>query len=310
MNSASLRRRGLTLVELLVVVTIMVILLGVVLPLAQPSLKGREVREASRILNTLFASARAKASADGRPAGIILTPSGDTDRCFQVAFAKTPPPFAGESQTWKAGFKKVGIGGWANLSFADLEVASVSPRLLRLIPDGDSFEVRFNYRGRFYKGIRQGNFFRVRLPGGVIPPGVKMFDQAGGGLTGGLPFQVFRSPRKSAASPVDLPVGSYIDLNASSDGAPTGNSIRIMFSPEGGIDQVYDGDELVASNEVYLLVANGKEAGAANLAATTDSLWVFVDGRTGNVRTLENVGGTTPAEARSASRAGPDVGGR
>ena len=86
-------RSGLTLVELMVVVVILVILVGVVLPLAQPALKGREIREAARQVNTMFASARARAAATGRPVGVAIIPqAGQTDRLLPTRLCKDSAP--------------------------------------------------------------------------------------------------------------------------------------------------------------------------------------------------------------------------
>ena len=65
-------RRGLTLTELLVVVSIMVIVAGALVPMVQPLLKGRNPREAARQLNVMIAGAQARAMATGRSVGIWL----------------------------------------------------------------------------------------------------------------------------------------------------------------------------------------------------------------------------------------------
>lgn len=92
------KRHGLTLVELLVVVTILMILLGVVLPLASPNVKGRKIREAARQVNTAFTGAKTRAEGTGRSAGVIIYPDGNTigpGRAYSIAFAKTPSNFSG-----------------------------------------------------------------------------------------------------------------------------------------------------------------------------------------------------------------------
>jgi prepilin-type N-terminal cleavage/methylation domain-containing protein len=66
------RRRGFTLVELLTVVSIILLLTAVVIPIALPSLEGRQKREAARQLNSFIVGARTRARQTGRPVGVWL----------------------------------------------------------------------------------------------------------------------------------------------------------------------------------------------------------------------------------------------
>ena len=65
----NLRRncRGMTLVELMMVISIMTILMAVAIPLIRPAFQDRQLREASRQINAFFAGAKARAAETGRP---------------------------------------------------------------------------------------------------------------------------------------------------------------------------------------------------------------------------------------------------
>lgn len=376
-------RGGLTLVELLVVITILVLLVGVVLPLAQPALEGREIREATRLVNTVFAGAKARSTAEGRPLGIILTPTqGTTDRCYQLAFAKVPPPYAGDDETWRAGFRNSGTGTdvtavqlnnnaaqpysrlndplraddnfVGELTFTSNDLVVPPTILARLVTEANPvFTIRLNHREPTYKAMRVGNTFLVALPSNQInqlPRGSVITLGNGGTARGGAPFRIRRSPRRSMTMPVDLPLGTYIDLSASgflgdqetlTDKVNTaGGSVAIMFDVDGRVDQIVAGSQVVeARADLFLLLANGKTSGPSdatgnpitdptiqpkafpNLAATAGSLWAIVDRQTGNVRTTDNLGFTTAIQskadlysalnqARLSARSGSNKGGR
>ena len=64
--------RGLTLVELLVVISIMVLLTAAVLRMMRFDTDGRRVREAARALNVYLGSARSHAIETGRPCGVMF----------------------------------------------------------------------------------------------------------------------------------------------------------------------------------------------------------------------------------------------
>ena len=204
----SRRRSGLTLVELLVVVVILVMLVGVVLPLARPVLRGREVREAARQVNTFFAAAQARAMALGRPVAVVLERDpNNPNRCFQIATAKSPPPYAGDTMDARAAINLSTTPWQATLSSA---AAFASPDFVR---PGDL--IKFDYRGQLYQivnfTVNSANSTAVIQFTGSVPPVAS---------PAGVPYQIFRTPRKSAAAPVELPVRTYINLEFSGFGPP------------------------------------------------------------------------------------------
>ena len=67
-SPARVDRHGLTLVELLVVIVILVILVGVTVPLVRSTNKDRELREAARLVESIIQNAKTRAATTGRPA--------------------------------------------------------------------------------------------------------------------------------------------------------------------------------------------------------------------------------------------------
>jgi len=196
------RRQAFTLVELLIVMAIAVLLTASAIHLARPSFQDRKVREASRQLNAMFANAKAQAAERNRPFGVWLqrTP-GNLNQCLDVYLAEVPPPYTGDmlnaTATVSAGnvltFDQPGAAG----------TLTASPG--GLIEIGESFFIRFNYQGELYQGFFNG----VTLTLSSTPP-----------ITiSGLPFQIYRNPRKAAGAPLELSNGIAIDLGYSGVGA-------------------------------------------------------------------------------------------
>ncbi len=96
------RRRGLTLIELLVTIVIMVTVLAGALPLLSPNNNSRKLREASRQLNSLLSQAQAQAARDGRPVGVAFREFGTSapysGMALEAYMIAVPPPFAGFSE--------------------------------------------------------------------------------------------------------------------------------------------------------------------------------------------------------------------
>ena len=89
--------RGLTLVELMVTMGIAAVLLAIALPTIKFTIESSKVREASRQVNGLFASAKARASSTGRAVGIWLERDpGNYNVCTKLYLTEVPQPYAGQ----------------------------------------------------------------------------------------------------------------------------------------------------------------------------------------------------------------------
>ncbi len=91
------RRRGLTLLELLVVITIMLILLAVMVPRLRPMMEQRRMREAARTVSVFFGAARSRAMETGRPVGVSIERLKiQPDAAVTLRMVEEPPLYAGD----------------------------------------------------------------------------------------------------------------------------------------------------------------------------------------------------------------------
>ena len=315
-------RLGFTLVELLVVVVILVTLVAVTLPMMRPALEGREMREAARQINAFLGAAQARATARGRPVGVMFHRRSDSlGASFQMSIAEVPPPYSGDTVYSRA--YASGGNPW-------LAVLTNSPQAVFQVSPGATFVARGDFIKFGYRGVRyhiemvsqSGNDVRVIFSHRSARPPVLMPKvNPTGQENPGLEFQIYRKPQRSAAVPLELPAPAVIDLTYSGVGAdgaelytagltgpPTNlnpeldNPIIVTFSPSGRVDRVYvNGISDTPMGTLYLLVGRVDQVGP--LQALTNpqdsmtnlqdskSLWVSIGQRSGLINTSPNQGG-------------------
>jgi prepilin-type N-terminal cleavage/methylation domain-containing protein len=171
-----MRRRGYTLTELLVVVTIIIILVAATLPIAKQVMLSSQTREASRTFSGYLAMARSNASRHNRPCGLWLEleqPIGAPNtirQCTQMFLAEVPPAYAGAT-TSARGIIRVEPGQTV-AEFVPLTGTDGNPTLmippdgridedtaekailLSLIEEGDTCLVKFDYKGDWFRLLR------------------------------------------------------------------------------------------------------------------------------------------------------------
>jgi len=235
MSDAGLRtkRRGMTLVELLVVVAILAVLLGIAIPAMRPSLKGRPTREAARAVNVYFGSARIRAKEIGRSCGVVIERlKGQPECSMTLRQAEVPPPDAGDwmdsavrVQDWSAGRADGRVWLVVRLRANDFSNG--------LIRDGDLMQL--NHQGPWYT-IRNTNFTvdshgYIDFTSGSVsddwldaPLALELADVPGQvtpwptkpeGWSQPVPFEILRQPMATNAEPLELPSGTVIDLTVS-----------------------------------------------------------------------------------------------
>ncbi len=265
-------RRGVTLVEMLIVISIIVILTAASLKLIAPA-EDRRVREAARAVNVYISSARSRAIELGRPCGVIFRRANGTN--FPTASTmldqcEVPPTYAGDTTD----------------AVVRVMLAGLSPPTLKIqIRTGD-FSNNLIRPGDLIQFNNQGPFYNIAVPDSSGTPPDFPMDASGDGYidfsnasplttppwidahyftvtlntqetpmqvlpwTGAwsapVAFKIMRQPVKSAASPLQLPAGAVVDLDFSGTDYqtfqnPPGYSydVAVIFSPNGSVEGYY-----------------------------------------------------------------------
>ncbi len=317
-----LGRRGLTLVELLMVISIMTILLVIAVPLMRPAFQDRYVREAARMVSAYFAGAQRRAAELGRPVGVWIERLDGTElgarHAVRLYMAEVPPSFSGAQLDSRVRVAASGTVG--TLQFVDFQGnANVNDAVVlsTVLAVGDPFTIKFDHKGYEYVGRRTASDFEVKIPWGV-PPGADVSGR-------GVPYEITLAPTRSAVNPLVLPADAVIDLSLSGttsrrelDPVTTGDAtpVVIVFAPSGGVDCIYlSGDQQPLPSPLHLLI--GRKARVVNPQATTvwspeltnlgdpTCLWVTVSNRTGAVITSDNLDTSFIAPATLPARLTP-----
>lgn len=106
-------RRGMTLIEILVVVGIMMVLMSLSMPVLSPIAEGRIARETARGVQSALESARARAIRLGRPCGVSLVPFHDNYPygCITVEQLTAPPTIVTTCSVGSNGISPSGFNG-------------------------------------------------------------------------------------------------------------------------------------------------------------------------------------------------------
>jgi len=311
---STLDPRGLTLIELMVVIVILMTLVGGVIPILSPNNDARKIREASRGLQTYILQAQARAARTGRSAGIaFIETSPGSGVALEVFQIETPPPFAGFSSSSSARFRRnpnqdnytIELG--EGYSLFDDNVGHVPPRFAK---PGDLIEV-----GNHLFILKRGNEWEQGDDGVLYFVDTNKFtdawivgeqdrpfprDESDPNRSSTSRYRIVRQPVNTSESPYTLPAGVAIDMHASgteggaeatlfarpknsssvstSDRTKIKNSIKqvgIMFTPTGAIESVHYGN-----GWVYGRNATGK---SVDIPITDASRVFLLLGRVENV---------------------------
>jgi prepilin-type N-terminal cleavage/methylation domain-containing protein len=304
-------RRGMTLIELVMVVSLLVLLAAIAIPSVQMAVEGRRVREAARAVNVYLGSARNRAMTTGRPVGVVLKRfENEGNVCFTLDQVETPPPYAGSTLLSRAQVRLLSASsGEAQFVTSDATPAP-DPLPPGVVHVGD--RIRFNHQGHWYEitgpdagdGTLPDNTSTVQLarPAPVLPWPTT------GDWSESMPYEIQRQPgmpgatgfHAAVAKPLQLPLDAVIDLTFSGGAGGIARAafaggttpVVIMFSPNGGLGRLYyTGGSVLITEPLYLLIgkreripADIAEDGLSNLQ-DFENLWISISPRTGLVNT-------------------------
>ena len=306
----------MTLVELLIVITVMTILIGVALPVMKTSLESSRLREATRQVNTQFAVAKSIAVENGRGAGVWLDVEALPDDptihyASRLFLAEVAAPYAGDvvGATVRVDANPVKTDSVYAYYHVALEPSGDSGSIFSLVAPDDA--IRFEYKGAYYiidrPDATDPTTIRVPSPPApASPPWIRVkarlnYDPAP--PAGLVRYQVLRKPQKSSSTALELPKGTVIDLTNSGFGL-TGRgfgsasaSICVLFAPGGSVARLMvDGQFVAPTQTMHMLVGSIEklaEPGVFGTSANTNledhtNLWVSIAHQTGRVTTSDN----------------------
>lgn len=324
-----LRCAGVTLVELLVVITILGILAVTILPNIAGTIDSRRSREAKRGLSTFVARAQSRAFGAKEPKGFQIQPlSGNAYAAIDFFVADVPSAYGGELTSSKV--KAVDLAA-ANpiiqssrklLEFSDVDTDSRVRANNGFCTAGDS--IQFAGAGPYFKftpgpshlvsmwSENNQNPFNAKLPASDVA----------------MPFRIRRQPTRSSTSIFQLTRGAALDLRWCSLGSQLFSSfvsfnnnspapITILFDAGGRPSQLVhsNGARKAIGEPIFLLLGlvelcgNGSaNVSDANVTADpedrtganwqyVDATWLYIDHQSGLCR-------TAPSAAKRANSTG------
>jgi len=307
--------RGMTLVELLVVISIISLLAVTVLPNISGTIDSRRAKEASRGLSTFISRAQARALAAAEPRGFQIQPlPNDSAVALDFFVADVPQTYAGETTSSSVVLVPTSATS-ANLTFTG---DGTSSRLSAtgFCMDGDEIQVGAS-----------GPYFRF-TPG--APPLLRMWDSKNQtGYTAvlppagvQLPFRIRRQPARASSGVHQLANGAAVDLRWSVVGGVffssfvgTADPISILFDTAGKPYQMIHsgGTRRAIGGPIHLLIGLAELCGNDPLVVSdvdlnaepetrdganwqyADATWLFIDPQSGVVSTF-------PVSAKAANK--------
>ena len=252
-------RSGMTLVELLVAISILVIIAAILVPQLRFASADRNLREASRTMASLFAQASQRAVNDGVSGVVIERNPNIIDEITGVAYAGTSmfilreiPPYIGEEATDVAEYAQFSTADFPGTPphhlfdpsnpFIPFDIWIPAPFEEDIVQAGDQISfngqpLRFNIDSvlaETHLADSTIDVLRLRLSSpfdfvaGNIPEPritrVNPSDQNSQSRAEIGSFVVHRQPRKLVSSRVDMPTGYLVDLRLSGE-LSNGNTI-------------------------------------------------------------------------------------
>ncbi len=222
-------RSGVTILELLIVLLILLMVTAAAIPIMAPALENRRMREAARLASSFISGARSKAIQNGREVGVMFQRFEGKPYAMSMSYVEVPPPYAGgdtnasvqvqDLNTAMAPGNTVAIPplqtpiGWFTVNIS----GSCNFNLIRMYD-----QIQFDFRGPLYTIMGpDANTDGVLDPGGTITvallttTGTSQFNwpwPQTPNFSQPMSYQIIRQPRRTSDTPLQLPDGIVIDL--------------------------------------------------------------------------------------------------
>jgi prepilin-type N-terminal cleavage/methylation domain-containing protein len=262
MKTAYKHDRGFTLIEMLIVIGIMMIMIAAAATMMQPASESRRIREAGRMINVYLSAARNRAIELRRPYGVTFRnfpPSASPGVAMNADQCESPPCYTGDTD---AAAVRVTNGGHDTLSGKGVLFATFSEGISTgLIRPYDLIQV--NSQGPYYcfsntNPVDKDGY--ITASGGTTTLTLTFDDSQGqqlpwptAGLSGPLPFRVFRAPIKTAAAALQFPTGSVVDFRWSGVG---GNYFNVLPEWDAGTEYQV-GQSVTYQGRMYVCIRTG-----------------------------------------------------
>ncbi len=308
LHNAAIKRSGVTLIEMLVVVAIMMFMLGIAAPMFRPDQAGSVARDTARALNAYFQEARAKAMSTGRPCGVALIPFETyPSACVVAQQVEAPPLYTGETYQSTVTVQQ-------NSSVTTIDSLTLNLTFKNVSANWTQKDnmIRLGGRGVWYQ-MTSANACKFQAEDKTRPdPEFRPWTSGNWTTT----FEIQAAPVSQAknylqsigmAEPLKVIRGSAIDLVYSKVGIDIKNKLNnttnikpiiIMFTPTGEVGLCYrfssgSNTNKTPTDKLYILcgqwdralTAFTPEDGKRN-HQTFDSYWIIIDPATG-ISTIE-----------------------
>jgi|GEM_PF-2608664 len=240
--------RGMTLVELLIVIAIIVTVSAAVLPSIKESLRDQKIKQASRQLVGMLESCKAEALASGRLVGIALERLNSESlegisTSIQVVRLEELPPYMGDFQecgaylgaTSISAVDSVYTSAYINVRDAGGLRSMVSPGDAISFGDGSyrflitgTVTVDWTAPGTTLPEPHHRIDFRNYISLPPFPPATNpyfpMLPATTANSNRKVPFKIYRKPVRNELAVLQLPKGVCVDLSCSGYGLSLGSS--------------------------------------------------------------------------------------
>jgi prepilin-type N-terminal cleavage/methylation domain-containing protein len=309
------RRRGMTLVELLVVISILGLLAVTVIPNISNTNERRKVREAARALSSFIAGGQSRALGNRNGGGVWFDPlpNGITNgmtplgAVIDLSDADVGMSYAGDSTNSKVSFPSPSLTTSATVSLT----GGCYP------PSSTGNLIRLQNSSSFFSFTSTSGSTGIVTMRSDVNQTVENTSWPRDGTS--LSYEIIGPPTRSSANTLTLGDGVAVDLYHSWCGThlqtvlgSATTSFQILYDSTGRPQYLFFNSTRTPINEpIFLLVASIESIQSSGPLAPLDGYWVAIDPRGGVPKVAEvNRAGTTIVEQQSFIRSGAVQSGR